>query len=101
MNMCVTLVIYRESLHDTRSTKCKIRKGQTSMPKAKIEPATPASEQPLTNGLDPAVIGMDSSLCYNNCSTSFFFQFTPSVLPFCRKGVKSTKSLKQGQSCNT
>jgi len=29
------------------------------MPKAKFEPAIPASEQPQTNGLDPAVTGMD------------------------------------------
>ena len=92
MNMCVTLVIYRESLHDTRSTKCKIRKGQTSMPKAKIEPATPASEQPLTNGLDPAVIGMDRSLCYHNCSTSFFFNSLPQYYRFAEKELNQLRA---------
>jgi len=24
MNLCITLVIYQESLHDARSTKCKV-----------------------------------------------------------------------------
>ena len=51
-------------------------------------------EQSQTKGLDPAVTGMDNSLYYHNCFIRFF-QFTPPVLPFCRKGVKSTKSLKQ------
>ena len=30
-NLCVTLVIYQESLHDTRSTKCKIKIDVTGM----------------------------------------------------------------------
>ena len=29
-NLCITLVIYQESLHDARSTKCKIKKWDVS-----------------------------------------------------------------------